>query len=46
MLRDVLPRAKWREGGLLSMRPIEAILFPLKFDPLAGVLEIDMERLA
>ena len=46
MLRDVRPRAQWRDGGLLSMRPIEATLFPLKFDPLVGVLEIDVERLA
>jgi len=29
------------------MRPIEVIrYFLLKFDPLVGVLEIDMERLA
>jgi hypothetical protein len=25
MLRDVRPRAKWRDGGLLSKRPIDVI---------------------
>jgi hypothetical protein len=27
MLRDVHPRAKWRDGGLLSMRPIDVIRY-------------------